>query len=150
MKEDKKALAAPCGLYCGVCGVYIATRDNNQKFKEKLTTVYGVPVEEIHCMGCLSDNTWFFCKQCDIKSCCQEKGYEGCHQCNDFPCKHINDFAFPVGKRVIMRAIPTWRELGTEKWMEEEERRYICPHCGSNLFRGAKRCRNCSQPVDVD
>ncbi|MBM3167121.1 MAG: DUF3795 domain-containing protein [Chloroflexi bacterium] len=149
-KEDKKALAAPCGMYCGVCGVYIATRDNNQKFKERLTTVYGVPVEDIHCRGCLSGDTWFLCKQCDIKSCCQKKGYEGCHQCNDFPCKYINDFAFPVGKRVIMRAIPTWRELGTEKWMEEEERRYICPHCGSNLFRGAKRCRNCSQPVDVD
>ncbi|MHC4458565.1 MAG: DUF3795 domain-containing protein [Planctomycetota bacterium] len=21
---------APCGLYCGICGVYYATRDNNQ------------------------------------------------------------------------------------------------------------------------
>ncbi len=21
---------APCGFYCGVCGVYYATRDNNQ------------------------------------------------------------------------------------------------------------------------
>ena len=25
---------APCGLYCGVCAIYIAHRDNNQKFKE--------------------------------------------------------------------------------------------------------------------
>ncbi|MBM3148642.1 MAG: DUF3795 domain-containing protein, partial [Chloroflexi bacterium] len=82
-KEDRKALAAPCGMYCGVCGVYIATRDNNQKFKERLTTVYGVSVEDIHCKGCLSDDTWFLCKQCDIKSCCEQKGYEGCHQCND-------------------------------------------------------------------
>ncbi|HMA86582.1 MAG TPA: DUF3795 domain-containing protein [Desulfosalsimonadaceae bacterium] len=24
---------APCGLYCGACAVYIATRDNNEKFK---------------------------------------------------------------------------------------------------------------------
>ena len=26
-----KNLMAPCGLYCGVCGVYIATRDKNEK-----------------------------------------------------------------------------------------------------------------------
>jgi len=28
-----KDLMAPCGLYCGTCGVYIATRDNNEKFR---------------------------------------------------------------------------------------------------------------------
>ena len=149
-KIDKQALAAPCGLYCGVCGVYIATRDNNEKFKERLTTVYGVSAEEIHCMGCLSDNVWLFCQQCDIKACCQKKGYQGCHQCDDFPCSLIEEFSFPVGKKVMLRAIPTWRELGTERWMEEEEKRYICPHCGGILFRGAKRCRACREAVDVD
>jgi hypothetical protein len=24
---------SPCGLYCGVCAIHIAGRDNNQKFK---------------------------------------------------------------------------------------------------------------------
>ncbi len=28
-----KDLMAPCGLYCGTCGVYIATRDSNEKFR---------------------------------------------------------------------------------------------------------------------
>jgi hypothetical protein len=28
-----KGLMAPCGSYCGACGVYIATRDGNEKFK---------------------------------------------------------------------------------------------------------------------
>ena len=38
-------LVSPCGLYCGVCAIYIAHRDNNQKFKERLVTLYkgGVP-----------------------------------------------------------------------------------------------------------
>ena len=31
---------APCGLYCGVCGVYYATRDENEKFLQKLLNVY--------------------------------------------------------------------------------------------------------------
>ena len=148
--EVKKSLAAPCGLYCGVCGIYIAHRDDNVKFKERLTTVYNVPVEEIACKGCLSDEVFFHCRQCPIKSCNERKGIEGCHQCDEFPCQLIEDFPIKVGKKVILRAIPTWRELGTKKWMEEEEKRYICPYCGYPVFRGAKRCRQCRNPLDLD
>ena len=126
--EDKKKLAAPCGLYCGVCGVYMAHRDNNLKFQERLVDFYqkglGAPTLGVD----------------DIR----------CDQCSDFPCKFIDDFPIPVGKKVILRAIPFWREYGTERWMEEEEKRYNCPYCGYALFRGAQRCRNCKEPVDVD
>jgi len=148
--QEKKELAAPCGLYCGVCAVYMAHRDNNLEFKQRLTTVYNVGVDDIRCKGCLSDEPFVYCHTCTIRACVIEKGIEGCHQCDDFPCKSIEDFPLPVGKRVILRAIPTWRELGTERWMEEEERHYHCPHCGYALFRGARRCRNCKEPVDLD
>lgn len=148
--EAKKELAAHCGLYCGVCGVYMAHRDNNTKFKERLTAVFNVPAEELACKGCLSQQVFSYCRTCPIKSCCEDKGFEGCYQCADFPCQFIEDFPIEVGKRVIMRAIPAWRELGTERWMEEEERRYICPHCGYPAFRGAKRCRQCRNPIDLD
>ena len=148
--EVKKELAAPCGLYCGVCAVYIADRDNNMKFKERLTTVYNVPVEEIHCQGCLSERPIIFCQTCAIKACTEKKSIEGCHQCADFPCQFIEDFPIDVGKKVILRAIPTWRELGTEKWMEEEEKRYFCPHCGYRVFRGVKSCRQCRRELDLD
>ena len=87
--ENKTELAAPCGMYCGVCGVHIADRDNNIKFKERLTTVYDVPVSEVKCKGCLSDELFTFCLTCPIRACVIEKGIEGCHQCNDFPC-HLN------------------------------------------------------------
>ncbi len=146
----KNEWLAPCGLYCGVCGVMIAHRDNDMKFKERLSTVYGCKPEEIECEGCLSDAPFKFCRACFVKSCTAQKGYEGCHQCDEFPCDFIGNFPFPVGKKVIMRAIPTRRELGTEKWVEEEEKRYHCPNCGYTLFRGAKRCKNCREPVDAD
>jgi hypothetical protein len=148
--QNKKELAARCGMYCGVCGVYIATRDNNDKFRERLKDVYGVKAEEIRCEGCLSDNKFILCAKCEIRACTEKKSYEGCHQCRDFPCKFVDNFSYPVGKKVILRAISTWRKFGTERWMEEEEKRYHCPHCGYELFRGAKRCRKCQQPVDVD
>ncbi len=148
--EGKRKLAAPCGLYCGVCSIHVAHRNNNIKLKEKLTGVFGVIVDEIHCEGCLSDNQFVHCKTCSIKSCTIGKGFEGCHQCQDFPCQFIQDFTHPIGKKVVLRAIPAWRELGTERWMEEEEKRYHCPHCGYALFRGVTKCRNCQNPVDVD
>jgi len=145
-----RELLAPCGLYCGVCSILIAHRDNNQRFKEVLAPVYGCTPEEIVCQGCLSDEIFKFCRICRIKSCALEKNYQGCHQCPDWPCVFFDDLPFEVGKKVIMRAIPQWREWGTEKWVEAEEKRYHCPHCGYALFRGAKRCRQCKEPVDVD
>jgi len=150
MPEVNKDLLSPCGLYCGVCAVYMATRDDNQKFKERLTGVYNLPIEEVHCKGCLSDDVIVFCRVCAIKKCTTDRGYEGCHQCDEWPCEHVEKFPMPVGKKVIARAIPQWREWGTEKWVEEEEKRYICPECSYPLFRGAKRCRNCKTPVDLD
>jgi len=154
MVNVKKELLAPCGLYCGVCSIYIAHRDNNLKFKKRLLPIYRAfakYVDDIACTGCLSDGIVFpVCRSCPIKKCSQDKGINGCHQCNDFPCKFIENFPIQVGKRVILRAIPTWREFGTEKWVEEEEKRYHCPDCGNVLFRGAKRCNKCGIAVDVD
>ena len=147
-----KELLAPCGLYCGVCGILMADRDGNEKFKERLSTVYGLKPEHIRCQGCLAeeDKVFAYCQVCPIKSCTREKGIEGCHLCDDFPCQHIENFPMPVGKRVMLRAIPQWRAWGTDKWVAEEERRYLCPRCGYQLFRGAKRCRRCKEPVDQD
>jgi hypothetical protein len=146
----EKELLAPCGLYCGVCGILMAHRDNNQKFKERLSTVYGCKPEDIACEGCMSETRFSFCQHCPIRSCAVGKEYEGCHECADFPCAYIENFPIPIGKQGILRAIPEWRELGTEKWVEAEEKRYTCPECGQKLFRGAGRCRNCKTPVSPD
>jgi len=156
--EINPGLLAPCGLYCGVCGVYYATQDENEKFLQKLLKVYqgGIPqlahltTEDLRCDGCLSDRVSYFCRVCAIKSCTKEKGYAGCHECAEFPCPHVESFAMPVGKKVILRAIPYWREHGTEKWVRDEESRYACPGCGHRLFRGAKRCNECGISVDLD
>jgi hypothetical protein len=129
---------SPCGLYCGVCAIYIAHRDNNQKFKEKLVGLYkgSVPgkgtlpnsenltAEDIQCQGCLSENLFMHCKQCEIRDCTMKKGYAGCHQCDEFPCP--------------------------EKWIKDEEARYFCPECGHKVFRGVVKCNQCKAKLDLD
>jgi hypothetical protein len=154
----RKEFLSPCGLYCGVCGVYYATRDNNEKFLQKLLGVYqskipgieSLTTEDLKCDGCLSGRTSIFCSACAMRDCTQKKGFTGCHECDEFPCSHIEQFPMPVGKKVILRAIPYWREHGTEKWVRDEETRYDCPKCGHRLFRGAKRCNECKTEVDLD
>jgi hypothetical protein len=156
---ENKDLMAPCGLYCGVCGVYIATRDKNEKFKEVLGKVYGSKPEDTECIGCMQpdppEKLYGFCRLCTIRQCVRLKGYYSCHQCDEWPCHQIANFGIATGRRVMQRAIPIWREKvaehgdvkGSVEWARSECERYHCPHCGKPLFRGAQRCRNCKEDI---
>jgi len=156
--EMNHAFAAPCGLYCGVCIIQLADRANNQQLKESIAQLFkgklpnseNLTAADIHCKGCLSDDIFFHCEQCSIRTCTHEKGHRGCHECSDFPCGLIDEFPIPVAKKVILRAIPYRREVGTEQWMADEEKRYLCPQCGNKLFRGASRCNKCKTAVSPD
>ncbi len=145
----KKELVAPCGLYCGVCGIYQATVTNDQKLKEKLAGFYHDTPDKIHCQGCLSDTVYWYCSACPIKSCALEKKYEGCHQCDQFPCEKVEAFPVPEGKTNILRTVPEWRKLGTEAFIAAEEKRFSCPGCQTVFFRGARKCRNCGTPLGL-
>ena len=154
-----KDLMAPCGLHCGTCGVYLATRDKNEKFRSIMAHLYGTTLEETRCLGCMQQDAgakmFPFCARCSVRDCVLSKGYYSCHQCGEWPCGLIEEFGFATGKRVMKRAIPVWRdkvaELGDEEgsveWSREECERYHCPSCGAPLFRGAQRCRACKRSV---
>jgi hypothetical protein len=109
-----------------------------------------ITAEDIQCNGCLSDKRFLHCDKCPIRDCVFQKGYEGCHQCKEFPCKHIEKFPMTVGKKVILRAVPHWRKVGAQKWAEDERSRYICPQCGNKVFRGAAKCNRCKANLDLD
>ncbi|MFX1328412.1 MAG: DUF3795 domain-containing protein [Promethearchaeota archaeon] len=155
MDEIEKDLLAPCGLYCGVCRIYKAHKDNDLEFKREILPTlndYGAKsVDDIACTGCLSDGAKFhFCQTCPIRDCIKNKKIEGCYLCDDFPCSIITNWPDPLDKKVMLRSIPTWRNLGTEKWIEAEEKRYQCPKCGKLLFHGAKKCRECNVKINLD
>ena len=104
----------------------------------------------MRCGGCLSGERFRHCRQCGIRDCNAEKGYDGCHRCVEFPCSHIENFPMTVGKKVILRAVPYRRQHGTEKWMQDEEARYFCPECGNRVFRGVVKCNKCRTDLDLD
>ncbi len=154
-----KRLMAPCGLYCGVCGVYIAHRDDNVKFKTVMGNLYGTKPEETQCKGCMQpdppDMLYGYCTMCPIRDCVKAKGFYSCHQCSVWPCSLISNFGLATGKRVMLSTIPLWREkvkeLGDEEgsveWARSVCERYHCPECGNPLFRGAQTCRACRHRV---
>jgi hypothetical protein len=152
-------LMAPCGLYCGTCGVYIATRDGNEKFRAIMASLYGTKPEEKGCFGCMQPDPpkkrYALCNVCGIRNCVKSKGYYSCHQCQEWPCNLIQSFPLATGFRVMKRTTPIWRakvaaygdEEGSVEWARAECERYHCPSCGSPLFRGAQRCRVCKRPI---
>jgi hypothetical protein len=161
-ETKNKELMAPCGLYCGTCGVYIATRDGNDKFKAIMGKLYGTKPEETECLGCMqpepAKKQYYACKVCSIRDCVKSKGYYSCHQCGQWPCTRIEDFPLATGVRVMKRTIPIWRaevaehgdETGSVEWARLECERYHCSSCGNPLFRGAQRCRACKKPVAAE
>jgi len=154
-----KKLMAPCGLHCGFCGVYLATRDGNEKFRAIMANLYGTKPEETECLGCMQQDSaekmYVGCKVCEIRECVKSRGFYSCHQCDEWPCSKIEKFGYATGQRVMKRTIPIWREKvaehgdeeGSVEWVRSESERYHCSSCGAPLFRGAQRCRSCKKPV---
>jgi hypothetical protein len=116
----------------------------------KLPNSGNLSIDDIKCCGCLSDEQFMHCRRCEIRACTREKGYTGCHQCNEFPCRYIENFPITVGKKFILRAIPYWRGVGTEKWIHDEEARYVCSECGNKVFRGVVRCNQSKVKLNLD
>lgn len=153
--EIKKELLAPCGLYCGVCRVYLAHKSNDMEFKKKILPTLSNPqtksVDDIACTGCLSDGVvYHFCQKCSIRDCTKRRNIKGCYQCYEFPCKIIIEWPDLRDKTIMLRSVPSWKELGTEKWVKAEEERYRCPECGYQLFPAALNCFRCNYKCNLD
>ena len=126
MPSDRKKLAAPCGLYCGVCSDLVLD---------------GV------CHGCGCN-----CGQCaagphrracDIYHCCvTERELETCAQCDGFPpvvvlqdncCTRIIQFAYdPIWRThlPVLENLRRMRRIGVEAWLDEQEAYWACPEPG--------------------
>ncbi len=140
-------LLAPCGLYCGVCGIFYADKHNDEVLKQKLAKAYWSKPEQIKCDGCLSDNKYIFCEKCQIRSCVMVKNVAGCHECSDFPCDKIMNYPFPVAKDFMCKSIPARKDRTDAEWVAWEVSNWTCKKCGVLAFRGAKRCPQCKTEI---
>lgn len=149
MEKITDRLLAPCGLYCGVCGIYYAYKNTNEHLKEKLADAYWTKPDSIECEGCLSDKRFFFCEKCKIRNCVLEKELSGCHECPAFPCDIIENYPYKLAVKFMKLSTPIRREYNDDnKWVQWEENNWKCKKCGWVNFRGAKRCHKCGNKLE--
>ncbi len=92
-KTDNITLAAPCGIYCGVCEAYKAKDD--PALMERMKNSKALKIELLPCPGCRTvrgkclavDGT------CATYACVTEHAVDFCFQCPEFPCAKLNPAA---------------------------------------------------------
>ena len=98
-------LLAYCGLDCGGCAIYLATREEDAEKRhqmraeiaQQIKALYGheCKIEDVtDCDGCGIENGRLFsgCAKCQIRSCARQKGLENCAYCNQYPCQALMKF----------------------------------------------------------
>jgi hypothetical protein len=90
---------AYCGLVCGECPIFLATREPDAgkrwrmriEIARKCNEHYGVrygPEDITDCDGCTAESGRLFqgCRDCKIRPCAQARNLDSCGLCGDYPC----------------------------------------------------------------
>ena len=93
-------MIAYCGLVCSRCPTFLATLDNDDAARIKTAVFYSekfglnMKPEDINCDGCLSEGGKLigYCRTCEIRKCCREKGLDNCAICEEQPCDKLIKF----------------------------------------------------------
>jgi hypothetical protein len=147
-KEIKDRLA-PCGLHCGKCFAFvdgdIKKHSNELKtqlgnfdvYAERFVDLLGEPVFNNYsnfkgmlthfasgnCKGCRKEMCKLF-KNCNVRTCTEEKGVDYCFQCSEFPCSNTG-FDENLYKRSVT-INKRMKNIGVENYYDEikEKPRY--------------------------
>lgn len=121
--EDKRALAAPCGLDCFNCGIYA---DNlTDELAEWIHEKVGVAKDEIPCRGCREQDGVHYHlppEGCATLDCVKSKGVAFCCDCDEFPCPLLAPTADGAGMyphNMKVYNLCRIRKVGLDAWIEE-------------------------------
>ena len=126
-----------CGLYCGLCSArgrlpkqarelrelmsqegYEYWGGELPNFKEFWEFLTDLSDPEKACPGCWQGGGPPFC---GIRKCVQKRNIEICVYCEEYPCHRVE--ALGKGYPTLIADGVRMRELGVEKWVEEQEER---------------------------
>jgi hypothetical protein len=134
--------AAYCGLFCGACPVFLATRAEGG-----LATEDG---SRIACDGCRSERLPSWCAECGLKACAKKKGLAFCGECSDFPCdpyagfRDAKEYPYHLDCPGYLKAIAS---MGAAAWLSSMEEKYRCPRCAKPISWWSGMCPSCGSPV---
>jgi hypothetical protein len=90
-------LLSHCGLLCGECGAYLATRSDDDAKRAEVarewSRMYGAALDpaDINCDGCVSDGPRLFhhATVCEIRRCARARGAPNCGHCDEYACERL-------------------------------------------------------------
>ena len=104
-------LLGACGLDCGACPAYVATRANDDEkiaeISRQWSEQYGSDIkpEHVWCDGCMTagERKCGHCAECEIRACVAGRGLATCAACDDYGCEKIAAFfeAVPDAKKTL-------------------------------------------------
>jgi hypothetical protein len=137
---------APCGLYCGACGTILADMRGT---REELAREWEMEPGQLVCHGCRTGTVAVFCATCGFRACAAEKGIDNCSRCDDFPCDELVRFRNDKAPHhsVVLTNLRRIREVGVDRWLEEQRVRWSCPGCGEPFSWYDTKCGSCGSEL---
>jgi hypothetical protein len=126
-----KGMIAPCGMNCGICIGHLR--------------------EKKPCGGCFKvddSNKPKYCRSCSIVNCTLLKEVDSgfCYDCEKFPCLRLKKLDKRYRTNYGMSMIENLSFIkanGLDKFVQNEEKRWVCVNCGSGLCVHRDFCLNC-------
>ncbi len=119
-------LVAPCGTYCGHCGVYRVKDDPSLRevIAARMQTISLQNWNGVPCPGCrqVGGNCQFTDGICATYACVTENGLDFCFECPEFPCAKLNpatDRADVLPHNIKLFNLCSIKEHGLTKWLEK-------------------------------
>jgi len=154
-KGSTEALVAPCGLYCGACPMYLATRDNDQQRIDAMLKQFGardmkLSLADVQCDGCIAGGrVASFCRKCAMRECAESKpDVTRCSDCSDFPCSKVTNFNNDgmLHHAEVLENCRRLRQAGIKQWAKLEAEKWSCPKCKANIGWYDASCAKCGAP----
>jgi hypothetical protein len=129
-------LIAPCGMNCGLCIGHLR--------------------EKRPCGGCFKiddENKPKVCRSCKIVNCefLAESDSGFCYDCKKYPCTRLKNldkrYRTKYGMSMIQN-LACIKNNGLEKFLKNEEEKWKCKACGSDLSVHRDFCINCKTEID--
>jgi len=152
----KEKLVASCGLYCGACAMYLATKEDNYEGRRaSIQKQFGgfdikLSKEDLLCDGCLSGGRLAsFCRKCGMRDCATDKAKtRRCSECAEFSCSRITGFNKDgmLHHSEVLENLNQLRVMGIKDWAKHEEERWRCPVCKTAFAWYDSECVKCKAP----
>jgi len=121
--EPVSSLIAFCGIDCGECKAYIATKNNDAEMKKAIAEEWSksfghqMKPEDINCVSCLVTEGPHigYCAVCEIRACGTQKKVENCAYCVEYAC----------GKLDTIHSRSSVAKENLEKIHKQTKKRYV-------------------------